>query len=59
MHGAQHLVVMMVVPPLLVLGAPITLLLRTRLAARARARSSAILHDPAMKRSAARSRGSG
>ena len=39
-HGAQHLVLMMVVPPLLVLGAPITLLLQDAVAARAAARSS-------------------
>jgi cytochrome c oxidase assembly factor CtaG len=47
-HGAQHLVLMMVVPPLLVLGAPITLLLRT-LSPRARREVVAVLHDPAMK----------
>lgn len=48
-HSAQHLLVMMVVPPLLVLGAPITLLLRT-VSPRARREIVAILHDPAMKK---------
>jgi putative membrane protein len=48
-HSAQHLIVMMVVPPLLVLGAPITLLLRT-VSTRARREIVAILHDPAMKK---------
>lgn len=48
-HSAQHLIVMMVVPPLLVLGAPITLLLRT-VSPRARREIVAVLHDPAMKK---------
>ena len=45
---AQHLVIMMVVPPLLVLGAPLTLLLRT-VSPRARREIVAVLHDPAMR----------
>jgi cytochrome c oxidase assembly factor CtaG len=49
MHSAQHLVVMMVVPPLLVLGAPLTLLLRS-VSPRARREIVGILHDPAMKK---------
>ena len=49
MHGAEHLVVMMVVPPLLVLGAPLTLLLRS-VSPRARKEIVGILHDPAMKK---------
>src|SRR5829696_1718552 len=49
MHSAQHLLVMMVVPPLLVLGAPLTLLLRT-VSPRARREIVGILHDPAMKK---------
>ena len=48
-HSAQHLLVMMVVPPLLVLGAPLTLLLRT-VSPRARKEIVGILHDPAMKK---------
>jgi cytochrome c oxidase assembly factor CtaG len=48
-HSAQHLLVMMVVPPLLVLGAPITLLLRTA-SPRMRREIVGILQDPAMKR---------
>src|SRR3954452_7476240 len=48
-HSAQHLVVMMVVPPLLVLGAPLTLLLRS-VSPRARKEIVGILHDPAMKK---------
>jgi cytochrome c oxidase assembly factor CtaG len=48
-HGAEHLVVMMVVPPLLVLGAPLTLLLRS-VSPRARKEIVGILHDPAMKK---------
>ena len=47
-HVTQHLVIMMVVPPLLVLGAPITLLLRTA-SPRARREIVAVLRDPAMK----------
>jgi cytochrome c oxidase assembly factor CtaG len=47
-HSAQHLVVMMAVPPLLVLGSPITLLLRS-VSPRARREIVGILHDPAMK----------
>jgi putative membrane protein len=47
-HCCQHLVIMMVVPPLLVLGAPMTLLLRS-ISPRARREVVAILHDPAMK----------
>jgi cytochrome c oxidase assembly factor CtaG len=47
-HCVQHLVIMMVVPPLLVLGAPMTLLLRT-VSPRARREIVAVLHDPAMK----------
>lgn len=48
-HSAQHLLVMMVVPPLLVLGAPITLLLRT-VSPRARREIVGVLNDPAMKK---------
>ena len=48
-HGAEHLAVMMVVPPLLVLGAPLTLLLRS-VSPRARKEIVGILHDPAMKK---------
>jgi putative membrane protein len=48
-HAAQHLVVMMVVPPLLVLGAPLTLLLRS-VSPRARREIVGILHDPAMRK---------
>ena len=47
-HTAQHLVIMMVIPPLLVLGAPVTLLLRT-VSPRARREIVAVLRDPAMK----------
>lgn len=47
-HTLQHLVVMMVVPPLLVLGAPLTLLMRT-VSPSARHEIVAVLHDPAMK----------
>jgi cytochrome c oxidase assembly factor CtaG len=48
-HSAQHLIVMMAVPPLLVLGSPITLLLRT-VSPHARREIVAVLHDPAMKK---------
>jgi len=48
-HGAEHLAVMMVVPPLLVLGAPLTLLLRS-VSPHARKEIVGILHDPAMKK---------
>jgi cytochrome c oxidase assembly factor CtaG len=48
-HSAQHLVVMMVVPPLLVLGSPITLMLRNA-SPRMRREIVGILQDPAMKR---------
>ncbi len=48
-HSVEHLVVMMVVPPLLVLGAPLTLLLRS-VSPRARKEIVGILHDPAMKK---------
>lgn len=48
-HASQHLVVMMAVPPLLVLGSPVTLLLRT-ISPEARREVIAVLHDPALKR---------
>ncbi|NUT54365.1 MAG: cytochrome c oxidase assembly protein [Thermoleophilia bacterium] len=48
-HAAQHLLVMMVIPPLLVLGAPLTLLLRS-VSPHARREIVGVLHDPAMKR---------
>jgi cytochrome c oxidase assembly factor CtaG len=57
-HSAQHLVVMMVVPPLLVLGAPLTLLLRS-VSPRARREIVGILHDPAMKKVSGRVAGIG
>ncbi|MEA2312027.1 MAG: putative rane protein [Solirubrobacteraceae bacterium] len=57
-HSAQHLVVMMVVPPLLVLGSPLTLLLRS-VSPRARREIVAILHDPAMKKVSGRVAGVG
>jgi cytochrome c oxidase assembly factor CtaG len=57
-HSAQHLVVMMVVPPLLVLGSPVTLLLRT-VSPRARREIVGILQDPAMKKVSGRVAGIG
>jgi putative copper resistance protein D len=48
-HSAQHLIVMMVVPPLLVLGSPITLMLRNA-SPRMRREIVGILQDPAMKK---------
>ena len=47
-HSTQHLVIMMAVPPLMVLGAPMTLLLRT-VSPKARREIVAVLRDPAMK----------
>ncbi len=55
-HAAQHLVVMMAVPPLLVLGAPLTLLLRT-VSPRARHEIVAVMKDPAMKATSGRRAG--
>lgn len=48
-HATEHLVVMMAAPPLLVLGAPLTLLLRS-VGPKARKEIVGILHDPAMKK---------
>jgi putative membrane protein len=48
-HSAEHLVTMMAAPPLLVLGAPLTLLLRS-VGPNARREIVGILHDPAMKK---------
>jgi cytochrome c oxidase assembly factor CtaG len=47
-HSLQHVMLMMVAPPLLVLGSPITLLLRT-LSPQARREVVAVLRDPAMR----------
>jgi cytochrome c oxidase assembly factor CtaG len=47
-HSVQHLMIMMAAPPLLVLGAPLTLLLRT-VSPHARREIVAVLRDPAMK----------
>ena len=57
-HSAQHLIVMMLVPPLLVLGSPITLLLRS-VGPNARREIVGILHDPAMKKVSGRAAGVG
>ena len=48
-HGAEHLITMMAAPPLLVLGAPLTLLLRS-VGPKARKEIVGMLHDPAMKK---------
>jgi putative membrane protein len=47
-HVVQHLVLMMAAPPLLVFGAPVTLILRTLSPQRRRGFAS-VLQDPAMK----------
>jgi cytochrome c oxidase assembly factor CtaG len=57
-HSLQHLMIMMAAPPLLVLGAPMTLLLRS-LSPTARREIVAVLRDPAMKSVSGRAGGVG